>query len=48
MKTVIITIIVVVGIMDLLLVMGAGKLEHEIEEREWRELMEKRERDGSD
>ena len=45
MKALVITIIVIFGIMDILLVMGASKLEHEREEQEWREMMEKREND---
>ena len=48
MKALVITVIVIFGIMDVLLVMGAGKLWHEEEEREWREFMEKRKDDGFD
>lgn len=48
MKVAVITILVVFGIMDILLVMGVTKLEHEAEEREWREMMEKRKDDGFD
>lgn len=48
MKVVVITIIVIFGIMDILLVMGASKLEREREEHEWREFMEKGKDDGFD
>lgn len=48
MKALVITIIVIFGIIDILLVMGASKLEREREEHEWREFMEKRKDDGFD
>ena len=44
MRVAAVVVIVIFGIMDALLVIGASKLEHEMEERE---LTEKRERDDT-
>lgn len=45
MKASVITIIVAFGLLNVLIFMGVLKLEHEIEEQEWREMMEKGEND---
>ena len=45
MKASVITIIVAFGLLNVLIFVGVLKLEREIEEQEWREMMEKREED---